>query len=146
MPKTHNGIVAKSDLDFELPYIGYTFSIEQILFLMKAISPDFIQINGNIYLLSNFNGYSHDDKNRFDNTPQGKERYINNISISDLFYFSQDIQSHEPEAQKKLGLYILEFWKMRLYYLFPDKKFDFIVSENGLFDESGICITFSQIT
>lgn len=33
---------------------------------------------------------------------------------------------------------------MKLYYLFPDKKFDFVLSENGLFDESDICITFYQ--
>lgn len=33
---------------------------------------------------------------------------------------------------------------MGLYYLFPDKEFDFTLSENGLFDENGICITFSQ--
>lgn len=141
--KIHKGIIEGNNLESDLSYIGYTLSSEQILFLLKVMSPDFIEINDNIYLLSNFNGYD-DEENRFDNTPQGKEKYINNISISDLFYFSEDIKSHELEVQKKIGLYILEFWKMRLYYLFPDKKFDFILSENGLFDESGICITFSQ--
>ncbi|MBP2618384.1 hypothetical protein J2772_003573 [Chryseobacterium jejuense] len=69
---------------------------------------------------------------------------MNNISISDVFYFFEDIKPHEPETQKELGLYILEFWKMRLYHLFPDKKFDFILSENGILDESDICITSCQ--
>lgn len=36
------------------------------------MSPDFIQINGNIYLLSNFNGYG-EEENRFDNTQQERK-------------------------------------------------------------------------
>ncbi len=140
----HKGIITENNLESDLAYMGYTLTIEQIVLVMKVISPDFIEIDGNIYLLSHFKGYRENDKNRFDNTPQGKEKYINNLSISDVFYFSEDIKSHEPEAHKKIGLYILEFWKMRLYHLFPDKKFDFILSENGLFDESDICITFYQ--
>ncbi|MCS4303072.1 hypothetical protein [Chryseobacterium sp. BIGb0232] len=142
--KIHKGTIEGNDLEFDLAYIGYTLTIEQILFVMKAMSPDFIQINDNIYLLSHFKGYGENEENRFDNTPQGREKYINNLSISDVFYFSEDIKSHEPEAQKKIGLYVLEFWKMRLNYLFPDKDFDFTLSENGLFDESGVCITFCQ--
>ncbi|MBP2618390.1 hypothetical protein [Chryseobacterium jejuense] len=140
----HKGTIEGNDLEYDLAYIGHTLTIEQIVFVMKAMSPDFIEINSNIYLHSNFNGYGEEDGNRFDNTPQGKEKYINNISISDVFYFSEDTKSHKSEAQKELGLYMLEFWKMRLYHLFPDKKFDFILSENGLYDENGICITFCQ--
>ena len=142
--KIHKGIIKENDLESDLSYIGYTLTIEQIIFVIKAMSPDFIEINGNIYLLSHFKGYGENDENRFDNTPQGKEKYINNLSISDVFYFSEDPKSHERESQKELGLYMLEFLKMRLYYLFPDKKFDFILSENGLFDESDVCITFCQ--
>lgn len=142
--KIHKGIIKENDLEYDLAYIGYALTIEQIVFIMKAMSPDFIEINGNIYLLPHFKGYGENDENRFDNTPQGKEKYINNISISDMFYFSEDSKSHELEAQKKLGLYMLEFLKMRLYHLFPDKKFYFILSENGLFDESDVCITFCQ--
>ncbi len=82
--------------------------------------------------------------NNFDNSTSGKEKYINNISISDVFYFSEDDQSKEKEVQMEIGSYILEFWKMRLLYLFPQKKINFLISENGLFDESGVCITFYQ--
>lgn len=36
------------------------------------------------------------------------------------------------------------FWGIYLQSLFPDKSFDIELSENGLFDEDGICLTFSQ--
>lgn len=141
--KIYSGIIKENNLELDLAFIGSSLSIEQILFLMKSLSPDFVEIDNQIYLHSNYNSYET-DINRFDNTSQGKEKYINNISISDIFYFSEDYNSQEKEIQKEIGLYILDFWKMRLFFLFPEKNFDFILSENGLFDESGICITFSQ--
>lgn len=87
--KIYKGIIEENNLEVDLSYIGYTLSIEQILVLMKAMSPDFVEINDNIYLLSNYKGYGTAE-NRFDNSKQGKEKYINNISISDVFLFSRD--------------------------------------------------------
>ncbi|UZT97646.1 hypothetical protein ODZ84_21120 [Chryseobacterium fluminis] len=141
--KIYNGIIKENNLELDLAFIGHILSIEQILFLMKSLSPNFVEKEDQIYLLSNLQGYGS-DMNNFDNSTSGKEKYINNISISDVFYFSEDDQSKEKEVQMEIGSYILEFWKMRLLYLFPQKKFNFLISENGLFDESGVCITFYQ--
>lgn len=140
---TYKGIIEDNDLALDLSYIGNILSFEQILILMKSMSPDFIEINGNVYLKSNFESYGSDN-NRFEDSQNGKEKYINNISISDMFYFSSDEETQKEEVQKKIGIYILEFWKMRLNFLLPDKNFEFLLFENGIYDESGICITFNQ--
>ncbi|WP_294247568.1 hypothetical protein [uncultured Chryseobacterium sp.] len=140
---TYKGIVEDNNLELDLSYIGNILSVEQILIVMKSMSPDFIEINGNIYLKSNFESYGSDN-NRFEYSQKGKEKYINTISISDVFYFSSDKETHKKEVQKKIGLYILEFWKIRLNFLLPDKNFEFMLFEDGLYDESGVCITFNQ--
>ncbi len=139
----YNGIIEKSNFETDISFVGHVLSIEEILYLMKSLSPDFVEVNDNIYLLSNYKSCGTEN-NRFDNSKQGKEKYINTISISDVFYFSEDQQSHNRSVQIDIGNFILQFWKMRLLYLFPNKEFEFILSENNLFDESGVCITFCQ--
>lgn len=125
-------------------YIGNKLSLVDIMSIFKLISPTLININGNIYLKEHFDGYSQDENNRFDNSPKGKEKYINNFAITDLFYFSNDQKSRDKELQITLGEKILMFWKIRLTDLFPNIEFEFILSENGLYDESDVCITFCQ--
>jgi hypothetical protein len=141
--KIYKGIIKKNDLQNDLGVIGFFLEVEQILSLMKCLSPDFVKIENNIYILSNYLGYGT-AVNAFDNTNQGKEKYVNNISISDVFYFSQYEESLYKNNQIDIGNYILNFWRERLYFLFPDKNFEYILSENNLYDENGVCITFCQ--
>ncbi|MDV2442534.1 hypothetical protein CMV00_01800 [Elizabethkingia anophelis] len=137
----HKGIIENNNLEDAINYVGHELTIIQIVFLMKCLGPDFIEIDNNIYILSYYKDYGS-SINRFDNSKEGKEKYINNLSISDMFYFSNDGEFKNQTAQIEKGNYILEFWKMRLQYLFTDKTFEFILYEEGLFDESGVCITF----
>jgi len=36
------------------------------------------------------------------------------------------------------------FWLARLKELFPERKFVFEISEDGLLEEDGVCITFCE--
>ncbi len=41
--KIYNGIIKENNLELDLAFIGHILSIEQILFLMKSLSPNFVE-------------------------------------------------------------------------------------------------------
>lgn len=87
--------------------------------------------------------------NRSINTRYGSdiktlERYVNLFCISDFYLMAADDASQDEFLLHQFANVIKHFWEMYLQNQYPDKLFDIELSENGLFDEDGICLTFSQ--
>lgn len=124
----------------EIGYIGYIsnlVNLEQFLACAAFLSPDFIEHRGSIFLARNVNNLS----TRFGCDKKAVEQYNNMICLSDLFQSKEG--AYDDELIVKAGEVLMYYWKSRLEYAFPDKKFAFLLKE-GLFDEDGLCITFFE--
>lgn len=131
-----------SSSDFFSSYILNNLSIYDMLAIMGFLFPEFIFINDRIYLYQNYLSYDKNEENRFDNSNKGREMYINNTCITDLFFLKDNY--FDKDLQRELGDKILKFWEIKLNRDFPNFKFDLLLFENGLYDESDVCITFCQ--
>ena len=148
--KTFEGIASINELmgiygenrDYFTSYIFNNLSVKDILSIMLILNPDFIEIDNKIYIYNNYLDYDQNDYNRFEQSNNGKEKYINNICITDLFFLKEDY--YNKEVLLILGKKILEFWKLKLNSDFQNIKFDFFIYEEGVYDENGVCITFCQ--
>ncbi|GGG59940.1 hypothetical protein [Hymenobacter glacieicola] len=149
--KLFKGFVsAEEDIPCEYPvksffnYIANNVKIEDFISVAGFLMPDIVQVDGLILLAENYKIINDNLKNKLNNDNKQIERYVNLFCVSDFYLLAANELSFNHDWQLKQGEIIVKFWKMRLNEIFPELKFDFELSATGLFDEDGICITFSQ--
>jgi hypothetical protein len=136
-------------------YVSSNLTIEGFFAVAGMLCPDFIELEGHILLAENINALEDNLSSPFGNDKKTIERYINLFSTQEFTFRpvimpqgsnSESFVVEIPNEQYQLKLVqILNFfWQRRLKELFPNKEFDFEITKEGLFDEDGICLTFSE--
>lgn len=125
-------------------YVSNNVGIEGFLSVAGVLAPSLIEINGGIYNAENLPLLNGNISSRFGSDVKKLERYVNLFCISDFYLMANDEASNNEFLLLHFAKVIKYFWEMYLNNQFPDKLFDIELSENGLFDEDGICLTFSQ--
>lgn len=127
-----------------LNYVSNQVGLEGVLAVAGFLAPDLIEKEGGIFLSENFPMLNAGIRTRFGNEVKALERYVNLLCLSDFYLMAADEASQDESLLLELGRIITRFWEMYLTATFPEKRFDIELSNQGLFDEDGICITFSQ--
>ncbi|MBG2876505.1 hypothetical protein I4902_14960 [Proteus alimentorum] len=125
-------------------FVANCVDLEGVLACAGLFCPTFIEINNVIYRKDgadeSFKPYEGDGKDK-----KTLEMTNNNFCLSEFFLMAANEASESVELMFKFSIVLEYFWRQRLKELFPEKKFEFIHSENGLFDEDGFCITFYEV-
>ncbi len=134
-------------------YVSNKVNIEGILSVAGILCPDFIIEDNYVLLGSNYSTYLRFKGNMpFGNDKISIERFVNNLSLSDFFYEKNSdnevfliLPSEEDIFLYVKFAYVLKFfWERRLKEIFPEKIFCFEISDDGILDEDGVCITFYE--
>ena len=125
-------------------YVSNHVGVEGFLSVAGVLAPDLINKDGGIFISENLPMLKGSMTTRFGDDTKTLERYVNLFCVSDFYLMAADEASQDEVLLLKFANVIKYFWTMYLRTLFPDKEFDVELSEQGLFDEDGICITFSQ--
>ena len=133
-----------SDHDFK-DWVANNVTMEQTLGVCGFLFQKFCErdrlILRDIVLTQKFN-YSQNKRFR---DKKNVERYINLENISEFFLLSADASSEHPVLQVKLAEIIGFSWELTATKLFPSRRFESEVVQN-LYDESGVCVTISELT
>lgn len=144
--------------DFFL-YVSCKVTIEHALSVIGILTPKFFEIEGRIFWE---NSQSLDEMTKLEKEKSKKiedikkdERYGNIFAIDNFFQKweeTSDASISQVERDKRDIKILLEFakqiekyWRLALADCFPEKKFFFEISENGILSEIGVCLTFWQI-
>lgn len=126
-------------------YVSNIVGVESVLAVAGMFAPELVNEDGCIFLKENYpiiiNNNLYD---KFGSDTKNLERYVNLFCVSDFYLMAADDASQNDFLLLQFAKVIKCFWGMYLQSQFPDKLFDIELSENGLFDEDGICLTFSQ--
>ena len=165
MEKCHKGVDGKImnlfssatvNEDFFL-YVSNKVTLEHALAVIGILTPIFFEKDGCVFWENSVtkqykkgeNTYYFDGKNR-----KEIERYCNIFVSAGLFQkweekYDQSIPDEERYKNDiRLSLAfaqaIEKYWRIALKDCFPNKNFEFEISENGIEDEEGVCLTFWQ--
>lgn len=149
--------------DFFL-YVSCNVTVEQALSSIAILTPKFFEVEGCIFWeneqtkdikkgLKKIYIETESSKEKYKIKKQN-ERYCNIFAIDNFFQkwgLFSDPSISENEKNIRNVKVLLEFskqvekyWRLALMDCYPDKKFDFEISENGLFDEESVCLTFCE--
>jgi hypothetical protein len=125
-------------------YVANNVTIEKVIAVAGLLAPDIIEVDGKIFIKENYPMLKGRLNCRFGNDKKTLERYVNLFCLSDFFMIAADEMSSQEFWLGELSIVIKLFWSRHLKEHFPTKVFDFEIHKDGLFDESGLCITFSE--
>jgi hypothetical protein len=143
------GILSRFPSGFpeENGYVGYVSNcvgLEGVLACAALFSPEFVEHDGAIFLSSNIENDVFNISTRFGSSKKEVEQYNNLVCISEFFLQAGDEACEDDELIKKFAETLIYYWKVRLEFVYPDKRFEFMLEEE-LFDEDGLCLTFFEI-
>ncbi|MER5082537.1 hypothetical protein [Providencia stuartii] len=125
-------------------FVANCVDLEGVLACASLFCPTFIEIDNVIYRKDGtdkpFKPFEGDGKDK-----KTLEMTNNNFCLSEFFLMAASEASENVELMTKFSSVLEYFWRQRLKELFSEKEFEFIHSENGLFDEDGICMTFYEV-
>lgn len=125
-------------------YVSNQVGLEGFIAVSGMLSPDITEVNEHVFLKENYPSLNGNLSSRFGNDRKTLERYVNLLCLSDFYLMAADEASDDEFWLLKQGEIIKYFWKLHLKELYPKKEFEFELTNNGLFDEDGVCLTFSQ--
>lgn len=125
-------------------YVSNQVGVEGFLSVAGVLAPSLIEKDGGIFIAENLPMLNGNMNTRFGNDIKTLERYVNLFCVSDFYLMAADDASQDDFLLLQFAKVIKHFWGMYIQNLFPEKLFDIELSEKGLFDEDGICLTFSQ--
>jgi hypothetical protein len=125
-------------------YVSNLVGLEGFISVAGVLMPEIIEVEGCIFLSENYPMLKEQLKTRFGDDKKTLERYTNLLNLSEFYLMAADDLSLDESWQFKHGEIIKAFWEKYLNYLFPQIEFEFELTKNGLFDEHGVCLTFSQ--
>ncbi|MFT8700315.1 MAG: hypothetical protein ABF802_04880 [Acetobacter orientalis] len=149
--------------DFFL-YVSCNVTVEQALSSIAILTPKFFELEGCIFwensqtrnIRKKLNNICLDKENTEEKSEIKKrnERYYNIFAIDNFFQkwtLFSNLSISENEKNRRNVKVLLEFakqiekyWRLALMDCYPDKTFEFQISENGIFDEKSVCLTFWQ--
>ncbi|WP_395371302.1 hypothetical protein [Komagataeibacter diospyri] len=164
MKKCKNGIDAKVMELFSDPfpfndfflYVSNNVTLEQTIGVLGILSPAFFEADGCIFWENIESiGYKEGRKGFIANKRLDKERYFNLFCVEDFFQKYEEVNNLE-ETEEEGGIkykelkiifarQIEKYWRLSLRDCYPEKKFEFEISGNGIWPEDGVCLTFWQV-
>ncbi|GGH58861.1 hypothetical protein HNQ91_000510 [Filimonas zeae] len=127
-------------------YVQNLVGLEGALSVAGILAPDLIEEAGCVFLKENYPVIANNGLYKvYGDDRKSMERYVNTLCLSDFYLLAADEASSDEELLLKLAEIIVKFWSMYLEKLFPARAFQMEISKDGLFDEYGVCITFSQL-
>jgi hypothetical protein len=127
-------------------YVANKVGLEGFLSVAGILAPSLTEKDNGIFLTENISMLNEQMTTRFGSDIQTVERYVNLFCVSDFYLMASDEASCDQFLLLEFANVIQRSWQIYLQSIFPTKRFNVELSENGLFDEDGICITFSQVT
>ena len=126
-------------------YVANKVGLEGVLAVAGLLSPAFVEYDNAIFLAENCSNLSEIDtlQEKYLSDPGFIERYINLTCLPEFFLLAANDACDDDHLLEEFGRILIHFWSLRLRQLFPDKTFEFELKED-LFDEEGLCLTFSQ--
>ena len=152
--KIHQSIVSNelikqfpTDFPIELSltnFVANCVGLEAVLACSALFCPEIIEIDGVIYRSEN------NDQKVYPNDSYGTDKKTlemasNVFPISQFFLMEDDKASDDYMLITVFSEVIKYFWNIRLKSLYPNKKFEFIITDDGLYDEDGFCMTFYEV-
>lgn len=133
-------------LDYSLPnFVWNCVGLESILACAGLFCPEIIEIDGVIYRCENNNGKIEP----YDGYGKDKRtlEMVNNVfSFNDFFLSTiSDAASDNEVLMTEFSNVLKYFWGIRLKSLYPNKTFEFIITDDGLYGEEGFCMTFYEV-
>lgn len=133
-------------LDYSLPnFVSNCVGLESILTCAGLFCPEIIEIDGVIYRCENNNGKIEP----YDGYGKDKRtlEMVNNVfSFNDSFLSTiTDAASDNEVLMTEFSNVLKYFWGIRLKSLYPNKTFEFIITDDGLYGEEGFCMTFYEV-
>lgn len=127
-------------------YVQNLVGLEGFISVCGVLAPDIIEEDGALFLKENYPVVANNNLyNVYRDDRKSIERYVNTLCLSDFYLLAADEASSDEELLLKFAEIIVMFWSMYFKKIFPTREFEFEISKNGLFDEYGVCITFSQV-
>jgi len=121
-------------------YLNYKADFELAFVFSKLFWPDFMQVDGCILLVEQYDPKSFEMwKQKFNGDCKKIESIINHIHIYDLF-LNCETEGFDITLLENLGQILLKCWGCALRELFPDKQFHFQYSTEP--EEYGPTISF----
>ncbi len=125
-------------------------SIEDFLAIAYVLCPDFIEVNGYIFLSDFYNAYGDGAINKleklerqFGRDKRKIEQYVNSWSFGD-FFIGQDTPSMDNEnILKQFGEILIYYWTRRAKELFRNKNI-IVTYGVGLMGELGYAVTLYE--
>ncbi|HGM9747745.1 TPA: hypothetical protein ACKRC4_001913 [Proteus mirabilis] len=152
--KIHQSIVSNelikqfpTDFPIELSltnFVANCVGLEAVLACSALFCPEIIEIDGVIYRSEN------NDQKVYPNDSYGTDKKTlemasNVFPISQFFLMEDDKASDDYMLITVFSEVIKYFWNIKLKSLYPNKKFEFIITDDGLYDEEGFCMTFYEV-
>ncbi len=152
--KIHQSIVSNelikqfpTDFPIELSltnFVANCVGLEAVLACSALFCPEIIEIDGVIYRSEN------NDQKVYPNDSYGTDKKTlemasNVFPISQFFLMEDDKASDDYMLITVFSEVIKYFWNIRLKSLYPNKKFEFIITDDGLYGEEGFCMTFYEV-
>lgn len=111
-------------------YAANTTNVESFLHVAGSLCPDFVEIDGSVFLGFNSDLYEKNKgRNPYGNDKKNIEKYVNLVSLSDFFYENtENTTSQLYPGKGNVHLYIefanilKIFWSKRLNELFPERN------------------------
>ena len=126
-------------------------SIEECLSICYVLCPDFIEVNGYIFISDLFSAIGEEAINKverlekqFNYDKKKIEQWVNSWSLGDFFIGKYCASMENEKIVAQFGEVLIFNWKRRVKELFPDRK---IIVEigNEIMGESGFTITLYEI-
>ncbi|HDU8314375.1 TPA: hypothetical protein RGO87_002287 [Proteus mirabilis] len=152
--KIHQSIVSNelikqfpTDFPIELSltnFVANCVGLEAVLACSALFCPEIIEIDGVIYRSEN------NDQKVYPNDSYGTDKKTlemasNVFPISQFFLMEDDKASDDYMLITVFSEVIKYFWNIKLKSLYPNKKFEIIITDDGLYDEEGFCMTFYEV-
>ncbi len=172
--KVYQGHISKESLNLFVSgvgsgeffsYVGNLVSLEQAISVVGVLSPDFIEVEGHVFWLSDAQQYdpqkiqlkglveSESGVMEQSTSRRDVERYRNVFSISQFFskwedapgrpIFRVGLSEEDYRLCRLFAEQISRYWRRALSDSFPEKVFQFEIADD-LLDEYGVCLTFWQ--
>lgn len=123
-----------------LSYLNYRYDLNAALAFSKLFMPDFIDYKGCIILSFLFSEERAEEwYEEFDGGIKEVEKMCNLYELCDFFHINNEKNTSEAQFFA-LGEALRVSWRLNLYQIYPDKKFNIDVFE----EYQSIYITFYQ--
>jgi hypothetical protein len=127
-------------------YVSNKVGLEGVLAVAGMLTPELIVEKDCVFLKENYHIIANNNLfEKYATDDRTLERYVNLFCISDFYMLASDEASNDQDLLFQFAKVLKYFWSIYLKDTFPERVFEIEIAEDGLFDEYGLCLTFSQV-